>query len=286
MIGMKRKTGKPFSEKWYGAAVMTLLLILLAQALALIIDSAFPLTEKSGFPAAFRTYMSDLWIWLIFIPYMLNQPEDRETVMKLARRRQGGKAAAGALAGLGMIAVCYGAACAAGDIRPYYTGAPVWQLALMLLAVLIQAGGEELAFRGFLLERCRRDLKKPWLAVLLNALIFGALHLANENVTAAGIAGTVMMGALLAVLYVCCESPWQVILLHTVWNWLQNVILGLPNSGWVFSFSLMRVTGVSDRATFFYDPRFGLEGGWLCSVLAAGLTLLLILRHKEKFRSA
>lgn len=265
---MKRESGKPFTERWYGAVLTASGLILAAQVLAFIAGALFPLTEKSGFLPAFRTYFSDLWLWLLFIPVMLSRPDDRETLRKLRPRGQSKRAAAGAALGIGMIAVCYGTAAAAGDLKPVYAGAPWWQLLLMLFAVTVQAGGEELVFRCFLLERLRRDLPGKWPAVLLNAVLFGAMHLANENVTAAGFAGTAAMGLLLAVLYVRFESPWQVILLHTLWNWLQNVILGLPNSGWVFSCSLLGVTGIPEKATFFYDPRFGLEGGWLLAITA------------------
>lgn len=270
------ETGKRFTERWYGAALVTLVLIIMAQFLALIADSLFPLKEKSGFLPAFRTYMSDLWLWLLFIPVMLAHPADRETVTGLIRRGQGKRALAGTALGLALIVACYGAAWAAGDLKPVVAGASAGELVLMLFAVLVQAGGEELAFRGFLLERCRRDMGKPWAAVLLNAVLFGALHLVNENVTVAGFLGTLFMGALLAVVYVCYGSLWQVILLHTAWNWLQNVILGLPNSGWVFSCSLLGTANVTETATFFYDPHFGLEGSWLCPLLAAAAALICI----------
>lgn len=272
---MEPRTGRRFTERWYGAAILTIGLILLGQALALVADALFPAEEKSGLWAAFRTYMADGWLWLLFIPVMLAQPEDRETVLQLVSRGHGKRAVVGAALGLVLIAVCYGAAWAAGDLTPVFVGASAGELALMLFAVLVQAGAEELAFRGFLLPRCLRDMKKPWAAVLLNAVLFGALHLANENVTVTGVLGTVAMGTLLAVLMWKKESLWQVILLHTAWNWLQNIIFGLPNSGWVFSCSLLGVTNVTETATFFYDPHFGLEGSWLCilSATAAACTV-------------
>lgn len=279
---MKPETGRRFSEKWFGAAILTLGLILLGQALALVTDPLFPAEEKSGLWAAFRTYMADGWLWLMFIPVMLAHPDDRETVRQLVSRGHGKRAAAGAVLGFALIAVCYGAAWAAGNLTPVFVGASAGELALMLFAVLIQSGAEELAFRGFLLGRCLRDLKKPWMAILLNAVLFGALHLANENVTPAGVLGTAAMGALLAVLMWKNESLWQVILLHTAWNWLQNIIFGLPNSGWVFSCSLLGAANVTKTATFFYDPYFGLEGSWLCPLLAAAAALFLIYRYKAK----
>ena len=51
-----RKNG--FGHCWYGAAIVTLGLILVGQALALVWSSLFPLTDKTGFPGLFVTLMS------------------------------------------------------------------------------------------------------------------------------------------------------------------------------------------------------------------------------------
>ena len=276
-----RKNG--FGHSWAGAALMTLGLILVGQVLAFVWSSLFPMTEKSGFPAAVRTYLSEIWLWPLFLLVMQNDPADRAALRKLNPKGQGKRILLGAGLGLGLNVLCWLAAWANGDLSPAPMGTEAWQILVLLPVVLIQSGAEEIAFRSFLLERCRRDLKRPWMAVALNGVLFGALHLGNEHVTAVGYLATAALGALLAVMCVCFDSPVPGILTHTMWNYTQNILLGMPNSGWVFSCSALGVSGVRERASLFYDPYFGIEGSVFCVAVALVCAGVFVVRNKEKF---
>jgi len=59
-------------------------------------------------------------------------------------------------------------------------------LPLALIFIPIQSATEELLFRGYLLQGLGRWTRRPWLAVLLTSLLFGALHGANPEVLAYG----------------------------------------------------------------------------------------------------
>lgn len=279
-IRRARKNG--FGHCWYGAAIVTLGLILVGQALALVWSSLFPLTDKTGFPVAVRTYLSEIWLWPLFLLMMQNDPADREALRRLNPKGQGKRALIGAGIGLGLNALCWLAAWANKDLIPVWMGAEVWQLLVLLPVVLIQSGAEEIAFRSFLLERCRKDLKRPWMAVVLNGVLFGALHLANEHVTVIGFLATAALGMLLAVMYVCMDSPVPGILMHTMWNYTQNILLGMPNSGWIFSCSALGVSATQENASFFYDPYFGIEGGAFCVAVALLCTGAFAMKNRNK----
>lgn len=87
---------------------------------------------------------------------------------------------------------------AAGEVSTYalhpgaYTfnfdaGAFLALLPLALLLIPIQAATEELLFRGYLLQGLGRWTRRPWLALLITALLFGLLHGANPEVQAYGL---------------------------------------------------------------------------------------------------
>ena len=276
-----RKNG--FSHCWVGAALVTLGLILVGQILAFVWSSLFPMTEKSGFPAAVRTYLSEIWLWPLFLLVMQNDPADRAGLRKLNPKGQGKRVLLGAGLGLGLNVVCWLAAWATGNFSPVPMGAEAWQILVLLPVVLVQSGAEEIAFRSFLLERCRKDMKRTWTAVVLNGVLFGALHLGNEHVTVVGFLATAALGLLLAVMCVCLDSPVPGILTHTMWNYTQNILLGMPNSGWVFSCSLLGVSAVRQNASLFYDPYFGIEGSVFCVVVALVCAGVFAVRNKGKF---
>ena len=279
---MRRTRRNGFSHCWYGAAIVTFGLILAGQVLALVWSSLFPLTDRTGFPVAVRTYLSEIWLWPLFLLVMQNDPADREALRRLSPKGRGKQTLLGAGIGMGLNVVCWLAAWADGDFVPVRMKAEVWQLLVLLPVVLIQSGAEEIAFRSFLLERCRKDLKRPWMAVVLNGVLFGVLHLGNEHVTVTGFLATASLGTLLAVMCLCMDSPMPGILTHTMWNYTQNILLGMPNSGWIFSCSALGVSGTRENASFFYDPYFGVEGGAFCVAVALLCAGVFAMRNRKK----
>jgi hypothetical protein len=47
---------------------------------------------------------------------------------------------------------------------------------------------------------------------------------------------------------------------HTAWNYLQNIVLGLPNSGRVMPYAIFKLDTASARNGFAYTTDFGIEG--------------------------
>ena len=65
---------------------------------------------------------------------------------------------------------------------------PYMSLAFFLIAIQITA--EELFFRGYLLMGFLRLVKRKWLAIIIQALLFGMLHGANTEVSTYGLLTT------------------------------------------------------------------------------------------------
>lgn len=90
---------------------------------------------------------------------------------------------------------------------------------------------EEIMLRG-LFFRILEGWLGSWIALILSAALFGALHLGNPNATPiAGIAIAVEAGVMLAAIYMVTRRLWAAIGVHAAWNFTQGGIFGIPVSG-------------------------------------------------------
>jgi uncharacterized protein len=100
-----------------------------------------------------------------------------------------------------------------------------------LLTGIISGTLEELLVRGILFRIMEESLG-TWIALIISALVFGALHLANPNATLwAGIAIAIEAGIMLAAAYVYTRRLWVPIGIHFAWNFVQGGIFGVAVSG-------------------------------------------------------
>jgi membrane protease YdiL (CAAX protease family) len=150
-----------------------------------------------------------------------------------------------------------------------------WQpldLAAAILVALVVGFNEELAFRGYIMQR----LDQAWgmlLAVAASSILFGLVHVLNPNVTALGILSVCLSGVLYASAYLVTRSLWLPMGLHMSWNIVQMHILGFPGSGHVRPSVMRSVTHGSALVT---GGAFGPEGGiMVIGVVLAAIALLL-----------
>ena len=102
----------------------------------------------------------------------------------------------------------------------------IWDLLYTLLVIAVApAIGEELVFRGYLQQTMQKNFKHPYIAILITALLFSAIHLEIQAIIPRFILGT-----LLGYLYYWSGSLWLPILAHFVNN-AQAVILCYPLFG-------------------------------------------------------
>ena len=93
------------------------------------------------------------------------------------------------------------------------------------------AVSEEIFFRGILFRMINRRWN-IWAALVISALIFGGLHIFNDNATLwSSIAIAIEAGSLLGAAYAYSKNLWLPIGIHWIWNYTQGNILGFPVSG-------------------------------------------------------
>lgn len=160
-------------------------------------------------------------------------------------------------------------AIATGAVKLHYVGMGFGAFVLLLVAVLIQSGAEELVARVFIYQRLRKDFPRwPVVAILGNGVFFMMIHLGNPGMTFLSVATMVAVSVLYSLAVYYFDSIWIPIVAHTTWNFTQSIVLGLPNSGIVFPVSMFKLD--AGTSNFAFDPVFGIEG----SVLALALTVL------------
>ena len=150
-----------------------------------------------------------------------------------------------------------------------------------LLAILCQAGGEELICRLFIMGKLRRRYKSPVVAILGNSIFFTILHLGNPGITAVSVISILIASILFSLVVFYTDNIWMAISMHTAWNFMQTIVFGLPNSGMPSPYSVMKVVKAADG--FFFDCGFGVEGAWgAVAVLAAVIAVLIVLIRNRK----
>jgi len=76
------------------------------------------------------------------------------------------------------------------------------------------------------------EMAGTWIAIIIQAALFGLVHAGNENATAfSTFAIAVEAGILLVAVYMLTRRLWMAIGLHFAWNWVQGPFFGIPVSG-------------------------------------------------------
>ena len=188
----------------------------------------------------------------------------------------------GVLFGFVMNVGCILVAWLHGDLH-FYVGAfkPVYLL-VTFLCVCVQSSSEEMLTRGYIYG-AHAERYPAWFAILANSLLFGILHLGNEGVTWISFLDLVLSGISLSLVVYARKSIWLAFGCHTMWNFTQSILFGLPNSGNVSAGSFLHLEAASD--SFCYDTVFGVEGT-IIAVLSEFIPIIwciwLIKKDKDK----
>ena len=191
----------------------------------------------------------------------------------LQRHRWFGKLAAGWGLGVFLQFLVFGALALAGWLTiEKGTWQPIYLVSSMVSWIIISFN-EELAFRGYILQRLAPAWGMP-AAVIVSSLVFAMVHVLNPNVQPLAIVSVFVAGLLLATGYLVTRSLWLPIGLHIGWNLAEIHLFGFAGSG-ITEPALMR--------SVVYGPEvvtggaFGPEGGLLGIVVPLiGIAILFV----------
>lgn len=148
-----------------------------------------------------------------------------------------------------------------GDIKLYldFSAAEIPLMIYAFICVFFQSTSEELWCRTFMYERI--NVHYPlWVAIVVNGTVFGLLHSFNTGITVLAMADLIICGLAYSLLRWYSGSIWTCFGIHTMWNFTQNFLFGLPNSGLVSEASVFHLDASTGISTLFYSYEFGVEG--------------------------
>ena len=139
------------------------------------------------------------------------------------------------------------------------------------------AVSEEVFTRGYILRNLAVSFNK-YVALVVSALIFSLMHLANPNANLVGLSIIFLSGLVLGLPYLYSKNLWFPIALHFSWNFFQGPIFGFNVSGLNF-YKLIETKYAT--ANNWNGGEFGFEG----SILAIFFLLCALTAIYFLFRS-
>lgn len=152
-------------------------------------------------------------------------------------------------------------------------------IGLLLLSFIVQAGVEEIIFRGWLLSVITRKFGLP-VAVVLVSLVFTFLHYSPHQ------EWQLMLSSFLFSAFACAwairaGNIWGVMGWHAGWNWLLGTGFELPVTGLQLGLPALLVKLVPQGPVALTGGAEGPEGSWLCSAFfLVGIAFLWLRRRK------
>jgi membrane protease YdiL (CAAX protease family) len=268
---------------WFGLSVFGVVLVGFG-LIAVVLKSGMALNSASAMPPWFLFCV----FWLVFVPVYLASV----VVAVVMERRPIGSLGLGfhsrwlpelgrGLAwGIGLMSVVMLVLVCTGAYRIHGFNEGVvpalgWGL---LMAVGFVGVGlfEEFLMRGYLLQNLIDGLGLPAAAVI-SCLLFAALHIPNSGENVAGILDVLLAGILFVVLIVRTRSLWMAVGLHAAWDWAQNFLFSVADSGTVLPGGLLNTT--SHGPAWLSGGAAGPEGSVVAFVII-GMAILYFARAR------
>ena len=200
------------------------------QALLRLLQPDTALEQAILLVLAFGPIFLILWGWLALV-------EKRPLwTIGLERAKAGQKYLRGLGIGLLMFSAAIGLSALLGYIN-VETGssepqgvAALGGVLLVLLGWMVQGAAEEALARGWLLPVIGARYK-PWLGIIISAVVFAILHSLNPNLNPIAVLNLFLFGLFAALFALYDGGLWGVFAIHTAWNWAQGNLFGLQVSG-------------------------------------------------------
>lgn len=254
-----------------------------------LLSALIPMVPSIVATAAFQSsanYLTFVGILGLALLLFALIPYNRPMLKALGKQVKGNTLkmfAVGLTIGLGMNLLCAVVAIVNGDIAITFHSVRPVSLLLIFIAVLIQSAAEETVCRVYVYQRLIRFNCKPLLAAVFSSAFFTILHLMNPGITPLSVVNLFLSGLVYSAMVIYMDSLWATIAAHAAWNFCQNILLGLPNSGNVVPYSVFRLDEAAATDSFAYSASFGLEGSVtniVISVIALGLIVWWGIRRR------
>ena len=208
--------------------VMTVFLFLLVNQLLRPLVFGWPTAARVGARFIAVTIALLLLSWLLLAAF------DRRPLRHLGLWFYRGAVrefAVGWAVGAALIAAVAVLLMAAGSLvyHAFWRG-EVGGVVLWIVLLLIASAAEEIAFRGYGMQRLIDAIGEP-AGVLVFSALFAMVHMNNPSSSTLSALNTFLAGILLSLAYLKTRALWLPIGLHWSWNFMMGQVFSLPISG-------------------------------------------------------
>jgi membrane protease YdiL (CAAX protease family) len=212
-------------------------------------------------------------ILLAYAGYLLyTRGIEKRPAYELSRRQSIRETGTGFGLGAGLVICVVLSILLLGEYRVVGTH-PAGMLIHALFIFGLLAFMEDLLYR-VVLFRLLEELLGTWISVIIIALVFGLTHLVHEEATAVSTLAIALQDLILAGAFVLTRRIWLCWGIHWGWNFAQDGVFGMPDSGVTYlpSWAIPEVSG----PTWLTGGSIGIELSVLGVVLSilAGIVLL------------
>lgn len=193
----------------------------------------------------------------------------------------------GLLAGLASNASLALIAVGAGDISISFRGMNIFHALIAFVIVALQSSAEEVVERVFLYRRFERR-KGAVFAIIANAVIFASMHIMNlvkydvaPMYSIFAMLNILLVAVFLSVMVYYGGNVFFAFAFHSAWNYSQNFIFGLPNSGVPATESIFGLVN-EGRDSLLYSKSFGIEATLGAVIVLTSLTVITIIVGRKK----
>ena len=200
---------------------------------------------------------------------------ERRAVRELALPPMARELGLGLLLGFGLYTACVLILMGLGNYR--IVGLHDWHILLTGMATALATGVfEELLFRGGVF-RIAEEWFGSWAALLISSLVFGFVHLNNEEATLQGVASiSIWAGILLAATYLLTRRLWLGIGLHAAWNYTQGTVYSGVVSGNAPPEGFVKST--LQGSEWLTGGSFGVEASMIALVVCGTVGVLMLVQ--------
>lgn len=162
-----------------------------------------------------------------------------------------------------------------------FSARTIGMLVLFFIGFMIQGMSEEVLCRGYLLVSIARRKKQVWVAIIMNSVVFAAMHLLNSGISVLAFINLALFGIFASVYFVKRGNIWGIAAVHSIWNFAQGNVFGILVSGGDYGPKLLE-SSINENMTLINGGAFGLEGGIVVTVvLVLGTVLLGFTKQKD-----
>lgn len=148
---------------------------------------------------------------------------------------------------------------------------------IFFLGFIIQGASEEFLCRGFLLNSIAAK-NGIILGIILNSCLFGFLHIFNAGFSLLPLINIILVGVFFSVYAYRADNIIGVCAIHSMWNFAQGNIYGIPVSGMNMGASILQIKNFNN--SLLSGGTFGAEGGLACTIVLIISILLVIFTPK------